>query len=363
MAGPKRKAFVAYSSRDEAHAEALLEGVRRANALPQPYDYYPWQFNDIAGQPLISPILENIDESALIVADITFLNLNVVYEIGYAIGKKKRAFLVRSGILEGQKALTRSHGHFRHVGLPWSIPTLRDWLDFLAAYIEERPLPFDLKLDRQTQVYIVEPPTRGADATVMVSRVKKAGYRYRSFNPDEDSRLSATDAIRQAAASSGVVLLLQSDGIAGSDTHNVRTMFVAGLAEGMGKPTLILSPQGFTVPLDIRDDVQSFRTEADIVNAVADFVPLIVAHFTETNPVPAGPATLLQSISIGDPRAENEMTTLEQYYLNTDQFERAVRGEVNLVVGRKGSGKTALVHSRPRQDARRQTKHHGRPQA
>jgi hypothetical protein len=341
MAGPKRKAFVAYSSRDETHAEALLEGVRRANALPQPYDYRPWQFNDIAGQPLISPILENIDESAVIVADVTFLNLNVVYEIGYAIGKKKRAFLVRSGILEGQKALARTTGIFDTLGYV-EYPDAQGLARLLAAYIEERPLPFDLKLDPQTQVYIVEPPTRGADATVMVSRVKKACYRYRSFNPDEDSRLSATDAIRQAASSSGVVLLLQSDGVAGSDTHNVRTMFVAGLAEGMGKPTLILSPQGYMVPLDIRDDVQSFRTEADIVNAVADFVPLIVAHFTETNPVPAGPATLLQSISIGDPRAENEMTTLEQYYLNTDQFERAVRGEVNLVVGRKGSGKTAL---------------------
>ena len=85
----KRKAFVAYASRDEKHAEALLEGVRRANALPQPYEYHPWQFNDVAGQPLISPILESIDESDLVIADITFLNLNVVYEIGYAIGKKK----------------------------------------------------------------------------------------------------------------------------------------------------------------------------------------------------------------------------------------------------------------------------------
>ena len=36
------------------------------------------------------------------------------------------------------------------------------------------------------------------------------------------------------------------------------------------------------------------------------------------------------------------MTTLDRYYLTTDQFDRALRGEVNLVVGRKGSGKTAL---------------------
>src|ERR1700733_1523492 len=90
MAEPKRKAFVAYASRDEAHASDVLEGVRRANALAQPYDYHPWQFNDIAGQPLISPILEYIVESAFIVADVTFLNLNVVYEIGYAIGTKNR---------------------------------------------------------------------------------------------------------------------------------------------------------------------------------------------------------------------------------------------------------------------------------
>ena len=40
--------------------------------------------------------------------------------------------------------------------------------------------------------------------------------------------------------------------------------------------------------------------------------------------------------------AENEFQTLSRYYLQTDEFRRALRGEVNLVVGWKGSGKTAL---------------------
>jgi hypothetical protein len=127
MPRPKRKAFVAYASRDEAHAEAVLDGARRANALEQPYDYHPWQFNDIAGQPLISPILENIDESALIVADITFLNLNVVYEIGYAIGKKKRAFLVRIVRLRATKRWPERRA-FSTRWATWSMPTLRDCL-------------------------------------------------------------------------------------------------------------------------------------------------------------------------------------------------------------------------------------------
>ena len=49
------------------------------------------------------------------------------------------------------------------------------------------------------------------------------------------------------------------------------------------------------------------------------------------------------------------MPTLGLYYLKTDQFERTVRGEANLVVGRKGSGKTALfiqVRNKIRADKR-----------
>jgi hypothetical protein len=341
MAGPKKNVFVAYASRDEPHADTILEAVRRANALAQPYDYHPWLFNDVPGEPLISPILENIDESAFVIADVTFLNLNVVYEVGYGIGKKKRVFLVRSNAVDGDKALATTTGIFDTLGY-YAFDDAHMLANRLAAHIEERHLDIDLNLDRQTQVYIVEPPTRGMDATVMISRVKKAGYRYRSFTPDEDARLSATDAIRQVGVSSGIVLMLQAEGVVGSDAHNIRTMFVAGLAEGMGKPTLILTPYGYTVPIDIRDDAKVFRTEADIISAVGEFVPSIVAHFTQTTAPPGDHASLLQSISIGDPRAENEMTTLELYYLKTDQYERAVRGEVNLVVGRKGSGKTAL---------------------
>jgi nucleoside 2-deoxyribosyltransferase len=71
--------------------------------------------------------LENIDESALIVADVTFLNLNVVYEIGYAIGKKKRAFLVRSSTLGVTKPWPEPRA-FSTRWATWSMPMLRDCL-------------------------------------------------------------------------------------------------------------------------------------------------------------------------------------------------------------------------------------------
>src|SRR5882672_8785177 len=87
--------FVAYASKDAALAATVMDAVRRANARPLPILYEPWPFNDVPGNPLISPILEKIGDSPFVIADITYLNLNVVYEVGFAIGRCKRAFLVR----------------------------------------------------------------------------------------------------------------------------------------------------------------------------------------------------------------------------------------------------------------------------
>jgi hypothetical protein len=79
-------AFVAYSSRDPALGQLIGDAVYVANGKSDRVRYETWVYNDIAGNPLISPILDRIEESAFIIADITTLNLNVVYEIGFAIG-------------------------------------------------------------------------------------------------------------------------------------------------------------------------------------------------------------------------------------------------------------------------------------
>jgi hypothetical protein len=167
--------------------------------------------------------------------------------------------------------------------------------------------------------------------------------------------MSAPDTIRQVAAASGVILPFQDPSTPGANEHNIRCMFVAGLSEGMAKPTLLLAPAAFQAPLDIRDEITPYKNPEDIAAGIADFCPLIVEYSSRVEPSGIDTRTLLETLSIGDPRAENEMPTLGLYYLRTDQFERTVRGEANLVVGRKGSGKTALfiqVRDKTRTDRR-----------
>jgi hypothetical protein len=96
------------------------------------------------------------------------------------------------------------------------------------------------------------------------------------------------------------------------------------------------------VPLDVRDDVKYYRDEGDIADHIADLVLEVTDHLQQDAPPAIETGALLQSLRIGDPTAENEMATLSEYYLQTDEYQRALRGAVNLVVGRKGAGKTAL---------------------
>lgn len=353
--GAVERAFVAYSSRDSTIARMIAQGVAKANRmLGDRLRYAPWEFNDIAGNPLISPIIEGIDSSRYVVADITYLNPNVVYEIGFAIGRSRRCFLIRHAGTDGDGKIAREVGIFDTLG--YDTYSDDDGLArSLTAYVDPTPLSFSIALDRLAPVYVVEPPAKGGVATVMTSRLKKAKYKYRSFNPTEDSRLSAADAVRQVASSAGVLLSLLDGDQDTSFIHDTRTLFVAGLAHGMGKPTLILAHGSAEIPLDIRDAVKRFSRSDDIVEHIANFSLEITEHLQQADPTPLKNLTPLQSLQIGDPTAENEMTTLGGYFLNTDQFSKALRGEVNLVVGRKGAGKTALfiqLRDRTRADKR-----------
>src|SRR3954469_23472144 len=75
-----------------------------------------WEQLDIPGRFIIDPIFEKIGDSDYLAADITKINLNVTYEIGYALGKQRRVFLVKYGAIQGDDKEYREAGIFDTIG-------------------------------------------------------------------------------------------------------------------------------------------------------------------------------------------------------------------------------------------------------
>ena len=164
--------------------------------------------------------------------------------------------------------------------------------------------------------------------------------------------MAAMEAIKHVASSHGVIIPVLSPMMRDRDIHNIRAAFISGLAHGMGKPTLILQDEGGEVPLDILDFAKTYRRLEDINEHINNFALDVTQSMQASEPIETPPTGRLAQLKIGDPMAENEFQTLGQYYLRRDEFSRTIRGEVNVVVGRKGAGKTALF-SQVRDDLRR----------
>lgn len=344
-------AFVAYPSTPKEIGQCInrvAERMRTSGRLVMS----TWEQNDIAGRPLVAPIFEGIGGAALLIADVTTLNFNVTYEIGYAIGTAKRAFLIRhSGVNVSQEEI-RKVGIFDTLGYE----QYRDSDELfrkLSYPIDTSPIPISPVLDRRAPLYLLETPVRTEGMGYIVARIKKARVHYRSFAPSEHSRLAAMDAITHVANSFGVLIPLMGSHLKDGEIHNLRAAFIAGLAHGMRKPTTILQSGDDPVPLDVRDFVTSWSHPRDLDDHVEALASEILESLQSSDELQLPVSGLLASLSFGDPMAENEFQTLASYFLETDQYQRTLRGEVNLVVGRKGTGKTALfsqVRDRVRRD-------------
>ena len=337
----KPYAFVAYPGSQLQLIETIKRGISSANATNRQFNFRGWPENDIAGRPLTDPILSSIEEASYIVADITFLNFNVTYEIGFAIGSSKRAYLISNQMFEDNSNSVKRVGIFDTLGYV----TYTDAISLakcLATVDNQTPLETKSTLDSKAPVYLLETPYRGDVMGHIISRVKKARLQFRSFNPSEETRMAAIEAIKHVSSSHGVVVPLLGELMRDAEIHNIRAAFIAGLAHGMEKPTLILQDQNGPVALDIRDFTKIYKRIEDIDVHINDFALDVIQSMQASEPILAQTSSNLAQISIGDPMAENEFQTLESYYLRRDEFHRTLRGEVNLVVGRKGVGKTAL---------------------
>lgn len=166
---------------------------------------------------------------------------------------------------------------------------------------------------------------------------------FRTFDPEEQGRLAAGEAIENVAQSHGVVAVLLSKDRLEAPVNNFRAAFVAGLALALDKQLLLLQEGDDPVPLDYRDLVKEFKFPEQIDSYVGEFASDIGARFQSTSvSVVDEPKTFLERLNLGASAAENELQDLGNYYLQTDEYRRAIRGEVRVITGRKGTGKTAL---------------------
>ncbi len=354
--------FIAYASAPQMVGDTIEAAVEIYASRQGGGRIASWRENDIAGRFLIDSTLENIAANQCLIADISTLNFNVTYEIGYAIGACRRVFLVKNKAIAGDETELKHVGIFDTLGYI-TYENAEELYRTLVGMKDFAPLSTKTTINSGAPVYLLQLPFNTDAQGRIIARLKKACLRYRSFDPSEQIRLPAPEAIDNVASSLGVVVPLASAAMADARVHNFRAAFVAGLAQGMSKTATLIQNGDDPVPLDYRDLVNSYR-HPDQINEIIERFALDVtgALQPKVNATPRQEG-LLASLDMGSSTAENEFVSLGEYYVQTDQYRRTLRGEVRIVVGRKGSGKNSGICPGPRSHPRRSQTDCARSQA
>ena len=351
---PQTKVLAVFPSKPEHIGDTIQAAIEQAESNHLHID--PWPNLDIPGYFIAEKILTEIDSCDFLLADITRLNFNVLFEIGYAIGKQRRVVPILDKSFNPQEKEITSLGILDTIGYtPYQ--NSEELVKLLVSIQNFKPLHFqDIPIDQGAPIYVVD-TLHKTDASVRIlSKIKKSRIRFRSFDPQEQSRLSAMEAYQNVAQSVAIVVHLLSSNQTDWLFNNYRGAFVAGLCYGLDREVVIFQEGDDPVPIDYRDFVCSYKHPDEVDKYLNPLGPKVVEALQSISTIPlAPPAGFMEKLDLGSPAAENEVLNLQYYYIKTDEFNRVLQTGVRLAVGRKGSGKTALffqVRDKLRQDKR-----------
>ena len=336
-------AFYAYPSKPKQIGKTIRSAIKLHKSKHPGFEVSEWTQNEVAGSFIVDPILDEIQNSDIVFADITGLNFNVVFEIGYAVGLGKKVVLTRYKPISDDQ-LIREVGIFDTIGyISYSQDT--DLERILSDSYTRKPI-FNAdagKIERTSPVYIVLPSVITDIESRINSRVKKARLQFRTYDPNEVGRLSGRAAIDEVAKSAAITTSYLPEVYVESQVHNTRVAFIAGLAIAMDKKLVVFSPPDENVALDFRDIVKPVAAIDAVDPHIATMASDVTAALQQSGTIQNQNAYgKLAELDLGASAAENELGELRHYFVKTDEFFRLLRGEAQILSGRKGSGKTAL---------------------
>jgi len=353
----KTSCFVAYPSQPPSLAETIEEAVRIIRQL-QVVDINGWKSTNVTGKFIITAICQAIESSNVFICDLTTLNHNVLFELGFAIAKKKRIWILRDINIEKSKIDYEKFRLLTTVGYS----SYSNSHEIANIFYQERPYEdLESTIYKDTIESIInryEKPTLlylksgiETNASIKLSRrVEKSKIPRIIDDPKEVGIQPLTWYAQRVHSAHAVIAHFLSQAQTGWLFHNAKNSFVAGLAYGFGKHLMMLAHEPYDSPIDYQDLLKTHNTASQCESLANSWLNEIEYSFTsrivttEEYAEELRAQSELQQIEIGDPIAEHESETLRKYFVRTATYTAALAAQHSIFVGRKGSGKTAILY-------------------
>jgi len=348
------KGFFAYSS-DLSIAETIKSAITTINGAGV-IEIKAWEGLNIAGVTLINAICESINESDVFLADLTRLNPNVLFELGYAIARNKRIVLFLDTNIEKSKSNFDRFGLSTLGYIPYS-----NSQDIVNGFYKNEPYSSlektplneikELFSNQVNGILYLKTPIDTQASIKLSQLISKTKIKPLTIDDPHEIRMqNHTWYIENTYKNFAFVGHLLNDEHSGRELHNAKVSFAAGLAFGFGRKIIMYAHEPYVCPIDYRHLLKKHSTSVECGNLFSQWILEVEALFLEDQKREIESSFIqkdiedLKSISLGDYIAEQEIETISDYFIPTFAYNEALNSEYSLFVGRKGSGKSAILY-------------------
>jgi len=353
-----KKGFFAYSSEPEYNAESIEVAIAAINTSYKGLAIIEsWTAMRVSGKLIIGEILKKIDECDFFCADLTGLNNNVLFELGYAIAKKKPIWLVLDDSNQESNNRFRELNFFSTIGYS----KYHNSNDLITSFSREEVFKAEMTLfdsllngihheQGEIALFYIKSQIDTNFSQDIINEIEFLRLPYQLDDPVESKIQPLSWYIAKIFTAPAILVEFSSLARTGCDLHNSKCAFISGLALGYGLSLLMIAEQPFQTPIDYRELLKRHTNRNECKTNVKPFLNSIRNDIAQllvrkrARKIKQINVSKLQKINFGEYIAEHETDNIFNYFIETSHYQNLIKSEYNIVIGRKGTGKTATLY-------------------
>ncbi|MDR0502912.1 MAG: hypothetical protein LBH16_06265 [Treponema sp.] len=354
----KKKIFFAYTKDHQENKDAISRAAQNYNSYQGSYEMVLWENIKQSANVIGSKVFNAIKDCEIFACDLTYLNHNVFFELGYAIAQKKRLKIFLNNniknALQNYKAIKilsnieftpfstskEISGEFQQNITSSSLQIK----DFLPNYEEE---------SIENDVFFINIKNKNQAADELEEYLPLLyNIKYIINNKEEIAYQPFVWYLKSIIKSEIIILHLVGIDKIDFDITNAEYSLYAGIAFGLEKKVLLLAPEPFYVPVDYSDILIEYSSTNDCLNKTEAWLKNIINEQKKNGKEIIGKIKNdeidhelnLLKLGIGCGVAEHEELSSTENFVEIDAFNESINPNRKkiIVIGRKGSGKTEI---------------------
>jgi hypothetical protein len=355
----KKTIFFAYENGHQENRDAISRAAQDFNSHQKKYKVLRWEDLRNSGNIIGARIFEEIRECDIFACDLTYLNHNVFFELGYAIAtERKLKIFLNTSIADSQKNYTELK-ILRNVGYtPFS--SSREIRNEFQQNISSKSLLIkDIITGFENEkiehdIFLINTKNRNQAAIDLEEYLTILDDKKSiSNNEDEIAYQPLIWYLKTIIKSNIVMLHMTGKDKTDYETTNAEYSLYAGIALGLKKKLMLLAPAPFKAPIDYTDLLIEYSSADDCINKAGNWLNNCFSTFIVSDTEAVKQVTQNQNdvqeinllkLGIGIGVAEKEEMSNPENFVEIDAYNESLNQNRKniIIIGRKGSGKSEI---------------------